>query len=134
MRLVSAALRTAAIAAVSLAIAGSVSLAEQGASPPPTPALFVVLFRTGPAWDKARPPNAQPFMAEHSANLRALREEKRIPLGGRYADVGLVVLTAESEAEARSWIERDPAVKNGTFVFELHPFRPFMTGCVGKTE
>ena len=103
-------------------------------APPAAPPLFVVLFRTGPKWDAAKPLNEQAFMREHSENLRSLRSEGKIPMGGRFADVGLILVSAASEAEARAAFERDPSVKNGTFVFEVHPFRPFYTGCIGKAD
>jgi hypothetical protein len=118
-----------------LLLAVSPLAAQQPAPPaataPPAP-LFAVLFRTGPKWDAAKPPNEQAFFKEHSENLRALRTEGRIAIGARYADVGLILLSAATETEARALIERDASVKNGTFVFEVHEFRPFFSGCVGK--
>lgn len=124
-----------AVALLALLRAASPLFAQQPApAPPPAPPIFAVVFRTGPTWDAAKSPNEQAFFKEHSENLRALRAEGKIAVGGRYADVGFLLVTAGSEAEARGFFERDPSVKNGTFVFELHEFRPFFTGCVGKTN
>ncbi len=98
---------------------------------PPAPRLFALVFRTGPAWDPAKPPGEQAHFAEHSKNLRDLRAEGRLLLGGRFSDQGLVLVQAASIEEARGLVERDPSVKNGTFRAEVHPFSAFMPGCVG---
>lgn len=105
--------------------------APQAAPAPPSGDVFALVFRTGPGWDKAKAPGEQPFFAEHSKNLRELRAEGRLLVGGRFSDLGLVLVRAASEAEARALVERDPSVKNGTFQAEVHPFRAFMPGCVG---
>jgi uncharacterized protein YciI len=94
--------------------------------------VFAIVFRTGPAWDAAKPPGEQPFFADHSKNLRALREEGRILIGGRFSDQGLVLVQAASQEEAQGFVDRDPSVTHGTFRAEVHRFAPFMTGCVGK--
>jgi hypothetical protein len=123
-------------AALLVLLLGASPLPAQQPTPAPPPAMptFAVVFRTGPKWDAAKPPNEQAFFREHSENLRALRAEGKIAIGGRYAEVGLLLVTASSEAEARGLFEKDPSVNNGTFVFELHEFRPFFPGCVGKTS
>jgi uncharacterized protein YciI len=105
-------------------------------TPAETPAgkageVYALVFRTGPAWDKAKAPGEQPFFAEHSKNLRDLRSEGRLVMGGRFSDVGLVLVRAATLDEARALLDRDPSVKNGTFQAEAHPFRAFMPGCVG---
>lgn len=111
------------------------ALADPQAAPPAEKTaaapVFAIVFRTGPAWDVAKAPGEQAFFAEHSKNLRALREEGRILLGGRFSDQGLVLVQAASQEEAQGFVDRDPSVKNGTFRAEVHRFAPFMTGCVG---
>jgi uncharacterized protein YciI len=94
--------------------------------------LFAVEFRTGPQWNAALPPGQQAFMREHSANLKRLRDEGRIRVGARYGEVGLIVLEAASLDEVRSWIDADPAVKAGTFRYELHPLAVFYGGSLGR--
>jgi uncharacterized protein YciI len=93
--------------------------------------VFALVFRTGPAWDKSKAPGEQAFFADHSKNLRDLRAEGRLLLGGRFSDQGLVLVRAASADEARALVDRDPSVKNGTFQAEVHPFYAFMPGCVG---
>lgn len=116
-----------------LALACAVSAQAPASAPAKAPAndVFALVFRTGPAWDKAKPPHEQAFFADHSKNLRELRAEGRLLLGGRYSDLGLVLVRAASAGEARALADRDPSVKNGTFQAEVHPFYAFMTGCVG---
>jgi hypothetical protein len=48
------------------------------------------------------PAHEQSWFREHSANLRRLREDGSLVLGARYADKGLVVLSAVSEDEAHA--------------------------------
>ncbi len=110
------------------------AIAEPQAAPAPEkPAgeVYALVFRTGPAWDKAKAPGEQPFYADHSKNLRDLRAEGRLVMGGRFSDVGLVLVRAATLDDARALVDRDPSVKNGTFQAEVHPFRAFMPGCVG---
>jgi uncharacterized protein YciI len=101
-------------------------------SPPGAPVLrtFAVTFRTGPAWDKAKPPNEQRHFADHSANLRKLREDGRILLGGRFGEVGLILLRATSDEDARRLIAADPTVAAGVFVADVQPWSTFMAGAV----
>jgi uncharacterized protein YciI len=103
-------------------------------APPGAPVLktFAVEFRTGPGWDKAKPPGEQKHFADHSANLRKLRQEGRIVLGARYGEVGLVLLRAADEAEARALLAADPSLAAGVFTAQIHPFSAFMGGTVGE--
>jgi uncharacterized protein YciI len=91
---------------------------------------FAVEIRTGPAWDKAKPPGEQKLFAEHSAHLRRLRQEGRIVMGGRYGEVGLVLLRARDEEEVRRLLSGDPSLAAGTFTAAVHPFSAFMGGTV----
>ena len=110
-------------------VAGQVP-ASPPAAPPPAP-LYAAVFKTGAKWDPARPPNEQAFFREHSANLAKLRAAGAIVMGARYADVGLVVVSAPNEAEARKLFEADPSVSAGTFALEIHRFSVFYPGTVG---
>jgi uncharacterized protein YciI len=115
------------------------ALSGQSSAPaasPPSPIVtgevYALVFSTGPSWDKAKPPGEQAFFADHSKNLRDLRAEGRLLLGGRFSDQGLVLVRAASLDEARALVDRDPSVQNGTFQAEVHLFRAFMPGCVGS--
>lgn len=112
------------------------ALQSAPAGPPKAPVndTFAATFRTGPAWDPAKAPPDQAQFAAHSQNLRALRSEGRLLLGGRYGELGLVLMRAANLDEARALVERDPSVKAGTFAVDVQPFYPFMPGCVGPEK
>jgi uncharacterized protein YciI len=100
------------------------------ASAPATP-LFAAIFTTGPKWDPAKPPGDQPFFRGHSANLAKLRAAGRVVMGARSADVGLVIVNAANEADARTLFEADPSIAAGTFSLNVHRFSVFYPGTVG---
>lgn len=110
------------------------AFAQSPAPPAPAPAsapLFAAIFKTGPKWDAAKAPGEQAFFRDHSANLAKLRAAGAVVLGARYADVGLVVVSAATEAEARKLFDADPSVAAGTFSLDVHRFSVFYPGTVG---
>jgi uncharacterized protein YciI len=86
---------------------------------------FMVQFRKGLAWNEPKAPNEQLHFGAHSANLAALRKSQQLLFGARYSDVGMIVLEAPTEADARALIDRDPAIVAKVFAYELHPARFF---------
>jgi len=94
--------------------------------------LFAILFRTGPAWDSAKQPQEQAHFKEHSANLAALRKAGKIVTGGRYADVGLVVVRAADKDAAQALLAGDPSLAAGLFRAEVHPWMTLYEGCVSR--
>jgi hypothetical protein len=91
---------------------------------------FIAIFSRGPAWDNAKQANEQVGFKEHSENIRRLRSEKRIAIGGRYGEKGMVIVEAKDEADARSLFATDVMVAKKTFDLELHQFRPFYKGAI----
>ncbi len=83
---------------------------------------FAVVFSTGPKWDKSKAPNLQEGFAEHSANLRRLRESGILHAGARYGDVGLMIVRAESVDAATALFAADPTIAAGVFRIEVTPF------------
>jgi uncharacterized protein YciI len=102
--------------------------AQTPASAVAEPPLFAVQVRKGPAWDEAKPPQAQAQFREHSAHLKRLRDAGSLVMGARYADVGLLVVAAENEAAARALMDGDPSIAAGTFSIDVHPFNVFYGG------
>ena len=96
----------------------------------PAKKYIVAIFTTGPAWDQSKPPNEQKGFKEHSENLRRLRSEKKIVLGARYSDKGLILLDAQSVEEARALFAADPTLKEKVFVLDVYPWNPLFKGCV----
>ena len=96
----------------------------------PAKQYFIAIFSPGPEWIPEKQANEQVGFKEHSANLQRLRAEKRIPIGGRYADKGMLIIEAKDEADARSLFADDVMVQKRTFSLELHQFRPFYKGAI----
>jgi len=101
--------------------------AEPGALP-----LFAVEVRVSPRWDPSKKPHEQALFREHSANLKVLREAGHLVMGARYSDVGLLILQAKTEADARAMIDADPSIAAGTFTYQIHPFSVFYPGTLGS--
>lgn len=62
--------------------------------------------------DANKQPNEQPWFKEHSANLSKLRKDGVIKAGARYADKGIIVVTAKTLALAKEIIFADAAIAN----------------------
>ena len=99
-----------------------------------TEKFFLVQFTVGEAWVKEKPPHEQAYFADHSANLKRLRTEGKLLLGGRYSDKGIIIVKAASEEAVRAEIDRDPSVANRTFAVAIHPFAPFYDGCIERSK
>jgi uncharacterized protein YciI len=84
---------------------------------------FVFLHRPGPAWLEGKPITEQP-LAEHFRYMDDLESSGQLVLGGGFLDSAgaMGVLKVGSLGEAQSLLERDPAVKNGIVVTEVHPW------------
>jgi uncharacterized protein YciI len=71
---------------------------------------FVVVRRSGPDWDRAKPLEEQSGWVAHAAFMDGLVASGFAVLGGPLADEHRVVLAieAESEDDVRSTLARDP--------------------------
>ena len=119
------------VTALLLALAVSL-VAASSQTPAPSPTLYAAVFKTGPKWDTGKAPAEQALFREHSANLAKLRAAGTVIVGARYADVGLIVVTAGSEADARKLFDADPSIAAGTFALDVHRFSVFYPGTVGN--
>lgn len=65
---------------------------------------------------------------QHGEWLEARYAEGRVRFAGRCYDgpLGLIVLDAENEEEARRLMEQDPSVRHGVQSAELYPFKTFL--------
>lgn len=92
---------------------------------------FIYHFTPGPRPELATDPEAwteadEEVAAAHYQRLRSAAEEGRVILAGRSQDgIGpaIVIFRADTEVEARSFMEGDPFVAEGLFGASLHPFR-----------
>jgi uncharacterized protein YciI len=115
-------------ALTALALLLTTGASAQTPPAPTAPKLFAVRITTGPAWDKDKPPAQQAHFKEHSANLNRMRQEGWIVLGGRFAELGLVIVRAADVAAVQAQFAQDPAVGAGTFQTQIDEYRPFMHG------
>ncbi|HEY4612521.1 MAG TPA: hypothetical protein VIL52_02880 [Bacteroidota bacterium] len=116
---------------VALTLVAAMSNAVSGYTPQtPQKQYAVAIFSVGSAWDQSKPPNEQKGFKEHSENLRRLRSEKKIVIGARYADKGIVIMEGLSVDEARAEFSADPTLKEKVFILEVHPFNAFFKGCL----
>ena len=96
--------------------------------------LYVVEIKTGPQWDANKPAHEQSKFREHSANLKAIRDQGRLVLGARYADKGLIVVESATEQEARALFEQDPSIAEGIFAYTIFEFNVFYSGTVNTRK
>lgn len=96
--------------------------------------LYIVTYTTGSAWDASKQPNEQPWFKEHSANLSKLRIDGIIKAGARYADNGIIIVTATSLIAAKEIIFADAAVTNKLFVADVQKLNVFYEGCLERPK
>ncbi|HRG10201.1 MAG TPA: hypothetical protein PLJ08_16620 [Cyclobacteriaceae bacterium] len=97
----------------------------------PPDSLYIVTYTTGSAWDASKQPNEQSWFKEHSANTRIVRVTDA---GARYADKGIIVVTAKSLIAAREVIFADTAVMNKLFVADVQKLNVFYEGCLERPK
>ncbi|MEX0313194.1 MAG: YciI family protein [Allomuricauda sp.] len=91
---------------------------------------FIALYTVGEHWDKEKMPHEQEYFKEHSSFLSKLRKEKKIVMGARYADTGMIIVLADSLEVAKSMLFEDVALQQKLFNVEIHPFNAFYKGCI----
>lgn len=94
--------------------------------------LYIVTYTTGSTWDNAKNAGEQIHFKEHSMNLSSWRKSGIIKFGARYADKGIIVITAATMQEAASLITSDPAVRNKLFSADIQKLNVFYDGCIDK--
>jgi uncharacterized protein YciI len=86
----------------------------------------MALLNKGPKWAGTAEQQRGQILQQHFANVLSLLDTGKAVVAGPMADdtdlAGIVVLRASSAAEAKTWIDADPAVKAGLFVAEMHPW------------
>ncbi len=85
--------------------------------------LFAIIYRQGPNWKAGLPMHKQ-ALREHLEYHRRALSAGRAYAGGGLMDIngGLAILRMSSLDEAKAFLAADPAVLNGTFVGEVHPW------------
>ena len=63
-----------------------------------------------------------------------LRQDGRLVLGGRYGDVGLILVRAADEAEARGLFAADSSIARGVFRAEFQVWRTIFDGTLSPNR
>jgi uncharacterized protein YciI len=84
---------------------------------------YLCLLAKGPKFNPAETPQNASWGQGHTKHMLSLIESGRVAVAGPFTDDdrirGVLVTTAASLDEARSWAEADPAVKAGHFAVEV---------------
>ena len=84
----------------------------------------MAIMKKGPEWASTKEPERNQIRQQHLANVLSLLESGKAVITGPFDDdtdlAGIFILRASSTAEAKSWVDGDPAVKAGLMVPEMH--------------
>ena len=84
----------------------------------------MAIMKKGPEWVSTKEPERNQIRQQHLANVLSLLESGKAVITGPFDDdtdlAGIFILRASSTAEAKSWVDGDPAVKAGLMVPEMH--------------
>lgn len=96
---------------------------------PATPKLVqfhMAVLKKGPKWNAATDRAKNPTLQEHRKYFLSLLESGKAIIGGPTLEsidlAGIYILRAQSAEEAKAWTDADPAVKEGLFTAEMHPW------------
>ena len=89
------------------------------------PRFMYVLEPARPTFPDDITSDEQLILSQHFDYLSRLSEDDVVILAGRTeaAEMGIVVLQADSETAARTIVDNDPAVTGGIMAAKLYPFR-----------
>lgn len=96
--------------------------------------LYIVTYTTGSLWDKTKSPGEQQYFKEHSAFMGKIRKDGITKFGARYADKGIIVISASSLKAAQEIILSDNAITNKLFDADIQKLNVFFDGCVEKSK
>ena len=86
----------------------------------------MAIMKKGPEWVSTKEPERKQIRQQHLANVLSLLDSGKAVITGPFDDdtdlAGIFILRASSTAEAKSWVDADPAVKAGLMVPEIHPW------------
>jgi len=86
----------------------------------------MAIMKKGPALVSTKEQEPNQILQQHLANVLSLLDSGKAVITGPFDDdtdlAGIFILRASSTAEAKSWVDADPAVKAGLMVPEMHPW------------
>jgi uncharacterized protein YciI len=96
----------------------------------------MAIMKKGPKYDSTGEAERNQILHQHLRNVIALLQSGKAVAAGPFApasDVkGIFILRAASAAEAKTWVDADPAVKAELMIGELHPW--FSEDIFGKAN
>jgi len=86
----------------------------------------MAIFVKGPKWKTTSAEDRGRVLQQHLASVLSLYESDKMAVAGPFGDdtnlIGIFVMRTTSAAEAKAWVDADPAVKAGLMVPEMHPW------------
>jgi len=86
----------------------------------------MAIMKKGPKWATTSAEDRGRILQQHIVSVLAMLDSGKMVISGPFADdtdlAGIFILRAASTAEARTWVDADPAVKAGLMVPEMHPW------------
>jgi uncharacterized protein YciI len=103
----------------------------------PSSSQYVILVKRGANWIPGKGVSEQPLL-KHGRYLKELMDKGTLVFAGPFLDdspglIGLVVLNASSETEARQIAEHDPGVVERILASEVRPFQIAFDAATGKS-
>jgi uncharacterized protein YciI len=86
----------------------------------------MALLKRGPKWETTPSADRNKILQQHLGNVLSMLDSGKAVIAGPMRDdtdlAGIFILRAPSSAEAKAWVDADPAVKAGLFLPEMHPW------------
>jgi uncharacterized protein YciI len=86
----------------------------------------MALLKRGPNWNPDLAKNAPALLKQHLEYVQSLLSSGQVVIAGPVRDesnlAGVYIFRAKSAAEAKSWVNKDPAVLAGVMIAEMHPW------------
>ena len=86
----------------------------------------MAIMKKGPALVSTKEQERNQILQQHLANVLSLLDSGKAVIVGPFRDdtnvAGIFILRASATAEAKTWVEADPAVRAGLMVPEMHPW------------
>jgi uncharacterized protein YciI len=96
---------------------------------------FFIIYKRGPKWIPGKSVWEQSLL-HHTRFLQQLLDQGKLEFAGPFLDDsgGVAVLTFSGEAEAKEILSQEPAILEGIFEAELHPFQFTFDSATGSSD
>ena len=118
-------MKTLIVIALVICVASATMMAQKREEPGMVQ-FQMALLKKGPKWDGTAEQERGQILQQHFANVMTLLDTGKAVIAGPMGDdtdlAGIFILRASTAAEAKTWVDADPAMKAGLFVAEMHPW------------